>query len=103
MAQIVRYCSDCSGDRPYEQQHDVPGGCPDSADGECVEWSCTACGTAVLIGFGSFALVGSGAVGSGAVGSGAVGSGAVGSGAVGSGAVLLGRESALSVLRDRVA
>jgi hypothetical protein len=54
MAQVVRHCSDCGGNRPFEQQHDRPGECPDLPDGECAEWSCTACGAALLIGVISF-------------------------------------------------
>jgi len=50
MAQIVRHCADCDADRPFEQPHDEPGGCPDTPDGECAEWSCMACGAALLIG-----------------------------------------------------
>ncbi|HEY1644223.1 MAG TPA: hypothetical protein VGG35_26395 [Streptosporangiaceae bacterium] len=50
MAQLTRHCSDCDGDRPFEQHHDQPGQCPDSPDGECPEWSCIACGGALLIG-----------------------------------------------------
>ena len=44
-------CPDCGADQPFEQQHTQPAGCPDSADGYCPEWSCTACGAALLIGF----------------------------------------------------
>ena len=54
MAQIVRYCSDCDWDRPFEQIHDQPGGCPDCPDDDCVEWSCTDCGAALLIGVAWF-------------------------------------------------
>jgi hypothetical protein len=50
MAQIIRHCPDCGWDRPFEQHHDQPGACPDSLDGDCTEWSCTACGTGLLIG-----------------------------------------------------
>lgn len=50
MAQIIRHCPDCGRDRPFEQHHDWPGECPDSAEGDCAEWSCTGCGAAVLIG-----------------------------------------------------
>jgi hypothetical protein len=50
MTRIVRHCPDCGWDRPFEQHHDEPGGCPDSPDGDCPEWSCTACGAALLIG-----------------------------------------------------
>jgi hypothetical protein len=50
MAQIIRHCPDCGWDRPFEQHHDQPGACPDSLDGDCTEWSCTACGAGLLIG-----------------------------------------------------
>jgi hypothetical protein len=50
MAQIIRHCPDCGWDRPFEQHHDRPGECPDSPDGDCAEWSCTACGAGLLIG-----------------------------------------------------
>jgi hypothetical protein len=50
MAQIVRYCADCGWDRPFEKIHDLPGECPDCPEGDCVEWSCTDCGAALLIG-----------------------------------------------------
>jgi hypothetical protein len=50
MMQIIRYCGDCGGEHPFEQPHDRPGRCPDSLDGECAEWLCTACGAALLIG-----------------------------------------------------
>jgi hypothetical protein len=49
MMQIIRYCGDCGGEHPFEQPHDRPGQCPDSTDGECAEWLCTACGAALLI------------------------------------------------------
>jgi hypothetical protein len=49
MTQIIRHCPDCGWDHPFEQHHDQPGACPDSPDGECPEWSCTACGAALLI------------------------------------------------------
>jgi hypothetical protein len=55
MAQIVRHCQDCDWDRPFEQVHDQPGECPDTPDGDCPEWSCTACGAALLIGAPWFA------------------------------------------------
>jgi hypothetical protein len=57
VAQIVRHCPDCDWDRPFEQLHDVPGACPDTPDGDCPEWSCTACGAALLIGAPWFAPV----------------------------------------------
>jgi hypothetical protein len=50
MTQVTRHCPDCGWDRPFEQHHDQAGQCPDSPDGECPEWSCTACGAALLIG-----------------------------------------------------
>ena len=54
MTQVVRHCPDCGWDRPFEQHHDQPGACPDSPDGDdCPEWSCTACGAALLIGVSS--------------------------------------------------
>lgn len=51
MAYFVRHCPDCHEDSQFEQQHDRPGECPDTPDGdECPEWSCTACGAALLTG-----------------------------------------------------
>lgn len=50
MAQLIRRCPDCGSDQPFEQFHPADL-CPDSPDGECPEWSCTACGAALLIGF----------------------------------------------------
>ena len=52
MAETTRYCPDCGWDRLFEQHH-AAGGCPDDPDGCCGEWSCTECGTALLIGFAS--------------------------------------------------
>ncbi len=51
MAQLVRHCPDCGSDQPFEQYHQEDLYCPDSPDGECPEWSCTACGAALFIGF----------------------------------------------------
>jgi hypothetical protein len=51
MAEMIRHCPDCGSDRQFEQLHPGPGSCPDSRDGYCPEWSCTACGTGLLIGF----------------------------------------------------
>ena len=51
MTQMVRQCPDCGPDRLFEQHHPEPSGCPDSPDGQCPEWSCTACGAALLIDF----------------------------------------------------
>ena len=51
MNEMIRHCPDCGGERPFEQHHAGPRGCPDSPDAYCHEWSCTACGTGLLIGF----------------------------------------------------
>jgi hypothetical protein len=51
MSEMIRHCPDCGGERPFEQYHAGPRGCPDSPDAYCHEWSCTACGTGLLIGF----------------------------------------------------
>jgi hypothetical protein len=51
MSQTFRQCSDCGGERPFAQHHDIPGSCPDSPDGECPEWFCLGCGAAVLTDF----------------------------------------------------
>lgn len=50
MSQMSRYCPDCRVDRLFEQYHDATVGCPDFPEGECLEWSCTDCGAALLIG-----------------------------------------------------
>jgi hypothetical protein len=50
MGQMFRLCSECGADRLFEPYHDLPGSCPDSADGDCPEWSCTECGGALLAG-----------------------------------------------------
>jgi hypothetical protein len=55
VAEIARHCPDCGPDHPLEQFHDQPGACPDAPDGDCPEWSCTACETALLIGAPWFA------------------------------------------------
>jgi hypothetical protein len=55
MAQTVLHCPDCGSDRPFGQHHADAGGCQDSPDGHCPEWSCTACGTALLMGAVSYA------------------------------------------------
>jgi hypothetical protein len=51
MTEMIRHCPDCGSDRLFEQHHSAPAGCPDSPDGYCPEWSCTDCGTGLLIGF----------------------------------------------------
>ncbi len=50
MGQMFRLCGECGADRLVEQDHDLPGSCPDSAAGDCPEWSCTECGCALLAG-----------------------------------------------------
>jgi hypothetical protein len=58
MAQLIRYCAeyrycaDCGDEQPFEQVHaadhqDAPGL---FQEGECREWTCTACGAALIIG-----------------------------------------------------
>ena len=51
MSQARRNCPGCGYDQPFDQIHEIPGECPDSPDGECPEWACTACGAALVIGF----------------------------------------------------
>jgi hypothetical protein len=48
--EMIRFCPECGGDRLFEQYHGEPGGCPDSPDGDCPEWGCAACGTALFVG-----------------------------------------------------
>jgi len=55
MALMAMYCPDCGSERPFEQYHAEAGCCPDSADGQCPEWSCTACGAALFVGFTPYA------------------------------------------------
>ena len=50
MTDIVRDCPGCDTAREFSQIHGGPGRCPDSRDGSCPEWFCTACGAAVLVG-----------------------------------------------------
>ena len=47
MSPMFGRCEDCGGERLFEQPHEAPGSCPDSADGRCPEWSCTECGAAL--------------------------------------------------------
>jgi hypothetical protein len=49
LAQMTMYCPDCGAERPFEQYHAETGCCPDSPDGQCPEWSCTACGAALFV------------------------------------------------------
>jgi hypothetical protein len=51
MSQQFRHCPECGEDRLFDQHHADPGSCPDSPDGCCPEWACTACGAALLAGF----------------------------------------------------
>ncbi len=51
MREMFRHCPECGGERLFEQHHALPGSCPDAADGDCPEWACTGCGTALLAGF----------------------------------------------------
>jgi hypothetical protein len=54
MTDDLRDCPGCGSERPFILRHPGPGCCPDSADGCCPEWFCTACGTALLAGVLSF-------------------------------------------------
>ena len=49
MPEMTRYCADCGWERRFEPHHAIVGGCPDSPDGRCPEWMCTACRAALLI------------------------------------------------------
>lgn len=51
MSQTFRTCPDCGAERAFERHHEAQGSCPDTLDGECPEWSCTECGTALMWGF----------------------------------------------------
>jgi len=50
MAEMTLDCPDCGQELTFEQVHPEPGDCPDAPDGNCPEWLCTSCGTALLIG-----------------------------------------------------
>jgi hypothetical protein len=50
MSEMFRPCPSCGSDRAFAQFHAEPGPCPDAADGDCPEWFCTDCGTALMIG-----------------------------------------------------
>ena len=56
MAQPLGGCPGCGGDQSFEQIHAVTGECPDAPDGECPEWACTSCGTAVIMAMAHSAL-----------------------------------------------
>jgi hypothetical protein len=49
MAEMTRYCADCGWELLFQSYHAIAGTCPDSPDGQCPEWMCTACGAALLI------------------------------------------------------
>jgi hypothetical protein len=49
MGPIFRLCQDCGEEQLFEQPHPAPGGCPDAPGGLCPEWSCTECGTALIV------------------------------------------------------
>jgi hypothetical protein len=49
-AQLVRHCTGCNEERPFEQFHPEPASCPDVPDGECPECACAVCGDALIIG-----------------------------------------------------
>ena len=51
MSETFRPCGECGGEQLFGQHHEIPGSCPDSPDGECPEWFCTGCGSALLVGF----------------------------------------------------
>lgn len=54
MTEETWHCSGCGRDRLFEQHHDA-GNCPDSPDvGDCLEWACTECGAALLVGLVSY-------------------------------------------------
>ena len=52
MGMMTRYCRECDRDQLFDQPHDGQG-CPDVPDGECPEWACTWCGSALFTGFPS--------------------------------------------------
>ena len=43
---IVRFCTICRADAPFEQP-----GCLDAHGSDCPEWVCVECGEAVIVGF----------------------------------------------------
>ena len=50
MTLLTRYCTGCGEERPFEQLHAEPAGCPDVPDGDCPEFGCSVCGDALFIG-----------------------------------------------------
>jgi hypothetical protein len=49
MAEMTRCCADCGWEQLFGLNHAIAGACPDSPDGRCPEWMCTACGAALLV------------------------------------------------------
>ena len=49
MGPMFRPCQNCGGEQLFDQPHAAPGSCPDASDGMCPEWSCTECGTSMLV------------------------------------------------------
>jgi hypothetical protein len=47
---VFRSCPECGGEQPFEQFHPAPAECPDSPGGDCPEWACTSCGSALWAG-----------------------------------------------------
>jgi len=50
MILLTRWCRECGQDQPFDQPHGDREHCPDVPDGECPEWACTGCGTALIAG-----------------------------------------------------
>lgn len=48
MREMFRHCRDCGAEQLFMQLH--ADCCPDAADGDCAEWFCVDCGSALLIG-----------------------------------------------------
>ena len=48
--EVIRHCSGCGEEQPFEQLHAETASCPDVPDGECPEWGCAVCGEALFIG-----------------------------------------------------
>jgi hypothetical protein len=46
---MIRSCPECGGNRLFEQYPGELGGGPDSPDGDCPEWGCATCGTALFV------------------------------------------------------
>ena len=59
MTHLSRYCTGCGEERQFERFHAEPASCPDTPDGDCQEWGCTACGDALIIGLPSQSRLGS--------------------------------------------